>query len=505
MMYMTDRKKYLVGIDIGTTSLKTAIFDTDGNMVSSSTIDYTLDTKGSLVEFDALEYISIVRRSLTEAARIAFPDCDKDKLTEIIAGLSVDTQGETLIVTDENFAPLRPAIVWLDNRADSEEKKIEADFGHELVYRVTGQPEITATWPACKLMWIRGNEPAVFNRIRHVFLLEDWILWALTGKTVTEPTIQSSTIYFDICKKQWWAEMLSYIGLDITVFSEIVPSGVKVGAMDTDWFFGGGEAGKSCGCGISVVSGALDQISGAIGAGVVGSGVISEMTGTTMAVFAPVSEIPPYSPDSIIPCHINYDGSYALLSWTPTAGIALKWFKNQLCESFSFKELDRLADKVEPGCSGLVFIPYLCGSTMPKYNPDARGVFYGLTMEHTRGHMVRAILESVACMLRSTLEYLDVSCDEIRTMGGGASSSLWCQIKADITGVRLATLKNTETACLGTAILAGMGAGIFKSVEAACDRIVRTDKVYVPNQNEKTEAAYHRYIEADEKLYPSGK
>lgn len=138
-------------------------------MVSSSTIDYTLDTKGSLVEFDALEYISIVRRSLTEAARIAFPDCDKDKLTEIIAGLSVDTQGETLIVTDENFAPLRPAIVWLDNRADAEAKKIEADFGHELVYRVTGQPEITATWPACKLMWIRGNEPEVFNRIRHVF------------------------------------------------------------------------------------------------------------------------------------------------------------------------------------------------------------------------------------------------------------------------------------------------------------------------------------------------
>lgn len=257
MMYMTDRKKYLVGIDIGTTSLKTAIFDTDGNMVSSSTIDYTLDTKGSLVEFDALEYISIVRRSLTEAARIAFPDCDKDKLTEIIAGLSVDTQGETLIVTDENFAPLRPAIVWLDNRADAEAKKIEADFGHELVYRVTGQPEITATWPACKLMWIRGNEPEVFNRIRHVFLLEDWILWALTGKTVTEPTIQSSTIYFDICKKQWWAEMLSYIGLDITVFSEIVPSGVKVGVMDTDWFFGGGEAGKSCGCGISAVSGRL--------------------------------------------------------------------------------------------------------------------------------------------------------------------------------------------------------------------------------------------------------
>ena len=502
---MTDSKKYLVGVDIGTTSLKTAIFDTDGNTISSSTVDYTLDTKGSFVEFDGSEYISIVRQSLTEAAQKAFPDCDKEKIAELIAGLSVDTQGETLIVTDESFVPLRPAIVWLDNRADAEAKKIVADFGHEHVYRVTGQPEITATWPACKLMWIRENEPSVFNRIKHVFLLEDWILWALTGKTVTEPTIQSSTIYFDIRKKQWWKEMLDYIGLDSSVFSEIVPSGVRVGAMDAEWFFGGGEAGKGRDGGIPVISGALDQISGAIGAGAVGSGVISEMTGTTMAVFVPASEIPPYNQDSIIPCHINYDGGYALLSWTPTAGIALKWFKNQLCENFSFRELDELAEKAEPGCSGLVFIPYLCGSTMPKYNPDARGVFYGLTMEHTRGHMVRAILESVACMLRSNLEYLGVSCDEIRTMGGGASSPLWCQIKADITGTRLATLKNTETACLGTAILAGTGAGVFESVEAACEKIVRTDKIYIPNRNEKTEDAYLRYVEADEKLYPAGR
>ena len=181
-----------------------------------------------------------------------------------------------------------------------------------------------------------------------------------------------------------------------------------------------------------------------------------------------------------MPCHLTYDGSYALLSWTPTAGIALKWFRNKFCPELTFRELDELAEKVEPGSAGLVFLPYLCGSTMPKYDPDARGVFYGLTMEHGREHMARAILESVAAMLRATLDYLDVRCDEIRTMGGGALSPLWCGIKADMCGRRLVTLKNTE----------------------ACDRIVATDREYIPAPSEASEAAYRAYTAADDRIYP---
>ena len=161
-------------------------------------------------------------------------------------------------------------------------------------------------------------------------------------------------------------------------------------------------------------------------------------------------------------------GKYTLLMWTPTAGIALKWFKNQFCENFSFRELDELAKDLPAGSDGLTFLPYLCGATMPRYNPDARGVFWGLTMEHTRGHAVRSILEAVACMLKSNLDYIGAECDEVRTMGGGAQSPLWCQIKADMTGKTFVTLKNDETACLGSAILAGVATGVFESVEAAC-------------------------------------
>ncbi|MBR4173059.1 MAG: xylulokinase, partial [Clostridia bacterium] len=295
---------------------------------------------------------------------------------------------------------------------------------------------------------------------------------------------QSSTIYFDIHKKIWWQEMLDFVGMDKKILPEVIPCGEVVGEYE----------------GIKVVTGAIDQIAGAIGAGIVKKGVISEMTGTTMVVFVPTDNIPDYNPDSKTPCHINYDGKYCLLAWTATAGIALKWFKNNFCENFKFSELDALAEKVPEGSAGLTFLPYLCGAVMPKYNPDARGVFCGITMEHTRGHFVRSILEAVACMLKGCLDYIKSDCTEIRTMGGGAMSPLWCQIKADMTGKTFVTLKNDETACLGSAILAGTGVGVFESVEKAVEIAVKPNKVYKPSGKDYTEC-YERYKKLDETLW----
>jgi xylulokinase len=219
-----------------------------------------------------------------------------------------------------------------------------------------------------------------------------------------------------------------------------------------------------------------------------------------MVVFAPSDTVPAYNPNSIIPCHKNYDGKYCLLSWTPTAGIALKWFKNNFCEDFDFRALDDLAKDVPVGSAGLTFLPYLCGSTMPKYRPDAKGAFIGLTMEHTRGHAVRSILEAVACMLKSNLDYLGVTCKEVRSMGGGSLSPLWCQIKADMIGKDFVTLKNEETACLGSAIIAGVAVGMFESVEKACDMAVAINKRYTPSGEDYTEC-YERYCMLDEKIF----
>ena len=224
-------------------------------------------------------------------------------------------------------------------------------------------------------------------------------------------------------------------------------------------------------------------------------GTVSEMTGTTMAIFVPTDKIPGYDKDSIVPCHYNYDDGYCLLSWSPTAGMALKWFKNAFLSDKSFSELDEMAEKVAIGSDGVVFLPYLCGSTMPKYNPDARGSFTGLTPEHTPAHFVRSIMEAVSCILKSNLDYLGVPVNEIRAMGGGALSNLWCSMKADMAGKSLITLKNKETACLGSAILAGVGCGYFASVKDACKNI-KTDKVYTPSGNDYS-AVYEKYKEYD--------
>lgn len=460
-----------LGIDIGTTSVKAAVFNEALEEKMSLCADYTLNAHGDTVEFDGEEYWNIVRGEL-----------EKIRAELKIDALAVDTQCETLILTDENGTPVRPAIVWLDNRATEEARIIEEHFGRRRVYEITGQPEITATWPACKLLWVKRNEPEVWARTKKVFLLEDWILYKMTGKFISEKTLQSSTIYFDIKRGEWWDEMLSFIGVEKEMLPTLHSSAQRVGEYE----------------GCAVVTGAIDQIAGAIGAGVVKQGVVSVMTGTTMVIFLPSESVPDYDEKSIVPCHYNYDDKYCLLSWTPTAGMALKWFKNALCESFSFRELDELAESVSPGSDGVTFLPYLCGSTMPKYNPAARGSFTGLTTEHTRAHLTRAVMESVACMLKSNLDYLGLEVEEIRAMGGGANSPLWCQMKADMTNLRLVTLKNKETACLGSAILAAVGIGAFESVEAAA-RLIKLDRVYESRGTDYSEC-YERYLAYDKLL-----
>ena len=457
-----------LGIDFGTTSVKSALYDENLNLLYSTTEEYVLNTKGDIVEFEAEKYWILLQNVINEVSAQFKIDC-----------LAIDTQCETLILADGNGNPLRDAIVWLDNRATKEAEDIEKFFGTKKVYEITGQPEVTATWPASKLLWVKNNEPEIFKNTKKIFLLEDYLLYKLTGKFVTEKTLQSSTIYFDIHNSIWWDEMLDFIGVEKEQLPDLLDSAKYVGEYK----------------GIKVITSAIDQIAGAIGAGVVKEGIISEMTGTTMVIYVPTKTVPPFKKDSIVPCHYCYDGSYCLLSWSPTAGMALKWFRDKFLENKDFKDLDEMAKDIAVGSDGVTFLPYLCGSTMPKYNPDARGSFTGITQEHTPNHFVRSIMESISCMLKSNLDYLNVPVEEIRIMGGGAKSPLWCNMKANLTGKKLITLKNKETATLGSAILAGTGAGIFESVEKAAEKIL-LDKEYLPDGADYTEV-YERFIEID--------
>jgi xylulokinase len=473
---MSANGRYL-GLDIGTTSLKAAVFDKNGKRLAVRAVDYTLSTDASTgyIEFMPERYIEMCKNVIDDLAL----ECGE------IDAISVDTQGETLIVTDNDGNPLYPAIVWLDNRATEEAEAITKRFGCERVYNVTGQPEITAGWPASKMLWLKNNKPEIFSKIGKIFMLEDWVLYGLTGRFVTEPTIQSSTIYYDIVNGDWWGEMLSFVGIERTTLPEIVPTATKIGEYK----------------GIPVVSGMLDQIAGTIGAGVTDGEKISEMTGTIMAICALSDEIPEFRSDSIIPCHVHaIPGKFCRILWSSTAGMALKWFKNELAEQYDFRELDELAEKVAPGCDGLTMLPYFCGSTMPKYNPDARAAFAGITLSHTRGHFARAIMEAIAFTLRQDLEYIGTEkIKEIRITGGGAKSPLWASIKADVTGKVLRTVTEEETACLGSALCAAVGIGVFSSIEEAAESAVSTKKSYIPS-GQDYEAAYKNYISLDEKL-----
>lgn len=467
---------FLLGLDLGTTSVKAAVFDELGKRYFVRSIEYSLDTDPStgFIELAPERYTAICRELIAEACSL-YP----------LTALSVDSQGETLIITDACDRPLYPAINWMDCRATAEAQSIERHFGRRRVYETTGQPEITGGWPAAKLLWFRENRPELFARIRHVYLLEDYILRDLSGAFVSEKTIQSSSLYFDIRNCDWWGEMLDFIGISPDVLPRIVPCGTQVGYYD----------------GIKVVSGALDQIAGSIGAGVSRAGQVSEMTGTIMAVCAPCEAIPEYDPDSIIPCHLHaLDGMYCRLLWSSAAGVALKWFRDILMPGQSFRSLDELAGAVAPGACGLTFLPHLCGSAMPIYNPDAKGCFYGLTLAHGAGHFVRAILESVAFMLKSDLDYIGLTPAEgreIRITGGGSQGELWPQIKADVTGFCMGVPAESETACLGAAMLAGVGAGVYSSLDDALGNAVAIGRRIVPGGDDYTSAyAAYRALDA---------
>lgn len=467
--------KKLLGLDIGTTSLKAAVFDENGTRLGVKSVDYTLDTDPStgFIEMDAGKYTDMCR-DVIDSFIGEFGTID---------AISLDTQGETMVLADGDGKPLYPAVNWLDNRAQEEAETIREHFGSRRVYEVTGQPEISAGWPACKALWFREKRPDIWEKTKKIFLLEDWILFSLTGNAVTEPTIQSSTIWYDVVNRRWWPEMLDFLGMSAEMLPELLGSAEKAGSYR----------------GIPVMTGALDQIAGTLGCGVYDETKISEMTGTIMAICALTDRMPPFREDSIIPCHMHaIKGKYCLILWSSTAGMALKWFRNNLSEQYSFRELDGMAEKIPAGCEGLTMLPYFCGSTMPKYNPDARAVFAGLELGHTRAHMARAIMEAVAFTLKQDLDYIGADCvDEIRITGGGASSPLWAGIKADVTGKVLHTVSESETACLGSALFAGVGIGLWNDVAEASAKVAKTDREYRPSGTDYGEA-FRRYEKLDE-------
>ncbi len=464
--------KNLLGVDFGTTSLKACLFDENGQKLASESAQYKLITKGDFIEFDAEEFFNVLS-SVVGKITEKFP----------VYAMSVDTQGETLIVLDKDGKPLMNAIIWLDNRAEKQAKEMEKAFGAETIYNLTGQAETPAGYPAPKIQWIKENAPEVFEKADKFLLLEDYILYRLTGKFTASRSLYSSTLLMNVHTGEYIPEMLSYLGITEKQLPELKESGEMVGEYQ----------------GIKVTTSALDQIAGITGAGVTQTGIMSETTGTALAVCALTEKFPEYYEGLKVSVYYVKKGVYCLLMWAPTAGAMLEWFKGAFCENLDYRKIDELAESVPSGSEGLICVPHLCGTVMPENLPNAKGVFFGMELKHNRGHFLRAIMESVSYMIREFVDFMKVDVEEIRSMGGGAKSKIWCEIKASTLGKKVATLKENETACLGSAMFAGLGAGVYESLKSASDKIIAKNLTYSPVYPEYLEL-YENYKKKENKI-----
>lgn len=464
--------RYLLGADFGTTSLKACLFDENGKLIVSESAKYNLITEGEFVEFPAEEFyqvfLSVIKR-ITEK----YP----------VYAMSIDTQGETLIVLDKENKPLTNAIIWLDNRAAKQAKEIEEKFSVKGIYDLTGQAEIPAGYPAPKILWLKENRPDVYENAAHYLLLEDYIIYRLTGKYAASRSLYSSSLLMNVKTGEYIPEMLDYLGIKENQLSTLYESGEYIGEYN----------------GVKVVTSTLDQIAGITGAGVVKEGIMSETTGTSLAVSVLTDKLPVWHKELTVSAYYVKKGLYALLMWAPTAGATLEWFKKNFCEGDNYAKLNELAESVPKGSDGLICIPHMCGTVMPENNAKVKGVFFGATLKHNKGHFVRAIMESIAYTIKEYADYIGNDIDEIRSMGGGAKSDLWCNIKAEVLNKKVITLKENETACLGSAIFAGTGSGIFKDTKYATDRIVQKNKEYVPKEDGYS-VLYKDYKDKEKKI-----
>ena len=496
---------YLLGVDVGTTAIKAALFDDKGVEVGSHTEEYDLLTpRAGWVELEVETY----SRTFVEAVRSVLQEVPH--VDELLA-LGLSCQGETMICLDENDKPLRRAIVWMDNRAVAESEEIEAHFG-DVLHATTGQPAMDAIWPASKILWLKRHEPEVFARTAKFVLLKDYLVYRLTGRLVGEDSLLCSTILWDINTRRYWPEMLEYLGITEDQLPEIAAQGEIVGTVTEAAAL---ESGVHAGVPVSV--GALDQACGALGIGNVVPGIFSESTGSALTSVT-ISEELALDPGGRVPCFpAAIHGQYMLHTFS-TGGMVMRWYRDEFCATESQIEelcginayylIDKEVEQVEPGCDGLVVVPHLQGSGPPDLDPYAKGVIFGLTLAHKKQHLSRGIMEGVTMVLRRMIDattQLGVDVHEIISLSGGSKSEAWCQIKADATQLPVRTLHGADSAaCRGAAIIAGVAAGVWDSAVPVARSGVEFDRSYQPRpENGKVyDELFARFMTLQESIKP---
>ena len=472
-----------LGLDVGTSGLKAIALNAAGERVAEAGASYPLLTpRPGWTEQHPADWVNAARTALSELA-------GQLSNHEVVAlGLSGQMHG--LVPLDAGGEVIRPAPLWNDQRTGAAVLEIEARVPRgELIAR-TGNPAVTG-FQLPKILWLRQAEPEHFARLRHALLPKDYLGYVLSGELATEPSDASGVGALNLAARDWDADILAALDLDPALFPPVAPSHTVVGRLKAEW---ARQTGLPAG--LPVVAGAGDNAGAAVGLGLSSQrlGVGSLSLGTSGVIFLPLDAPTPESRGRVhLFCHA--DGGYHLLGVTLSAAGALQWFRDALAPEVSFDALLAEAGAAPPGAHGLTFVPYLAGERSPHLNPEARGVFAGLSLLHGRPELVRAILEGAAFALEETLDAMRplTKVEELLTTGGGARSALWTRIVGAALNVPLARPRIEGSPARGAAILAQVGAGVYGDVGAAIQATAPTAEPLVAGEAGDYAAAKERY------------
>ena len=494
---------FLIGIDIGTTGAKTLLIDSEGRLVGSATVEYPMYTPRPLwAEQEPEDWWQATIASIHQVLRST--GVNKAEL----AGIGLTGQMHGMVLLDAQGQVLRPCIMWNDQRTANECRWIMERVGRERFLELTMNPALPG-FTAPKIVWTRDHEPEVYTQVAKVLLPKDYVRYRMTGEYATEVSDASGTVLLNVRERRWSEEVLSQLDIPLEWMPACVESPEITGRVTA-------EVAEATGLpeGLPVVGGGGDQAASGVGTGIVAPGLVSVTMGTSGVVFAYTDE-PSRDPEGRLHtfCHA-VPGKWHFMGVTLAAGGSLRWLRDTLGATEidvaaltgvdPYEIMTAEADLVPPGSEGLIYLPYLSGERTPYPDPNARGAFFGLTVRHTKRHMVRAVLEGVAYSLRDSIELfrsLNVPITQVRATGGGARSRVWRQILADVFGTELVTVNVTDSSAYGAALLAGVGARVYASVPEACAQTVKiVDTVQPVSANLRT---YDTYYPIYRSLYPT--
>ncbi|MCD8154589.1 MAG: xylulokinase [Clostridiales bacterium] len=494
-------KKYLMGIDIGTSACKAAIFDREGNVTASTAEEYPVYyPREGWAEQDPEDWWAAVCRAIKRLLR------DGKIRPEEIAGVGIDGQSWSAIALDEEGQVLTNTPIWMDTRSQSVCDRLNEEIGPETIFQVAGN-SLQPSYTTGKILWYKENLPEIYGKIHKILQSNSFIVYRLT-RAITQDISQGYGLHcFDMRRGVWDGNLCERLGIPMEFLPEIVSCDRIVGTVT-------GEAAALCGLaeGTPVAAGGLDAACGTLGAGVIHPGETQEQGGQAGGMSICLDSYKA-DPRLILGYHV-VPGQWLLQGGTTGGGGVMRWFEQEFAGQerllekelgkSSLDQLNDLARQVPPGSEGLVFLPYMAGERSPIWNPHAKGVFYGLDFSKTKGHMVRACMEGVALSLRHNLETAGEAGAEpsvLRAMGGSANSRLWTQIKADVTGKTIVVPASDTATTLGAAILAGVGVGFYRDYEEAISLTVKETRRHVPDPENRE--IYDREYALYLKLYQS--